>query len=90
MNFAFSLSGGGIMEIWTKSGDNDTDDLFMDRTEEFWKNHADCAYVTNDEREKVDSICYQETDNLGVIFFPPPATTPNPLPDFELLSDRNA
>jgi hypothetical protein len=78
ITFAFSLSGGATVNIWTKSGDNDPNDLFMDREEQFWNDHADCAYLVNDDdpREKIDSICYKETDTLGVIFFPPPSTSP--------------
>jgi len=73
---AFTLSASGTVKIWTKSGDNDTDDLYMDRAEEFWNNHADCAYVIDDDGEKVDSVCYTEDDTLGLIFFPPPLTSP--------------
>lgn len=76
LTFKFSLSSNATVKIWTKSGDNDTDELFMDREDPFWNDHEDCAYVINDEGEKVDSICFTEDDTLGLMFFSPPVTAP--------------
>jgi hypothetical protein len=78
ISFNFTLGVNSTVEIWTKPGTNDSDDLFMNRKEEFWHDHEDCAYVKNDEdpREQVDGICYGAEDGLGLFFFVPPITTP--------------
>lgn len=68
---AFILDSKHEVQIWTKSGDDDSDDLYMDREEEFWNDKSDCAYVKDDDRETVDAVCYKD-GLLGPTFFLPP------------------
>jgi hypothetical protein len=70
----FSLGASATVKIWTKSGDNDSDEIFMDLTEEFWKNSGDCAYVKDDEGDPVDAICPLDED--GLFYVPAPDQYP--------------
>ena len=78
LDFEFTLGTDDIVEIRTKSGTNDFDEIFMNREEEFWNDREDCAFVMNgeDPRQRIDGICYLEDDLLGMIFFAPPVTAP--------------
>jgi hypothetical protein len=76
LTFKFSLSSNATVKVWTKSGDNDTDELFMDREEEFWNDHADCVYVVDDDRDLIDAYCYPEDETRGPINLPPHVTAP--------------
>jgi hypothetical protein len=42
----------------------------MDRTEEFWKDNVDCAYLRDDSdpRKTIDAICYNAS--TGLVFVP--------------------
>ncbi len=72
----FTLNGLSNVKIWTKEGDDDSDELYMDRTEEFWKNNVDCAYLKDDSdpRKTIDSICYDSS--TGLFFAPALEETP--------------
>lgn len=74
INADFNLNANAIVKIWTKVGDNDADDIFMDRTEPFWNDHADCAYVKDEDRKTVDAICYEA--DTGLFFTPPDFRVP--------------
>lgn len=54
----FTLPTGATVKVWTKSRDNTTTNIFMNRTTEFWNNHGDKAYLRDNEGKVVDSICY--------------------------------
>jgi hypothetical protein len=54
----FTLPTGATVKVWTKSGDNTTTNIFMNRTTEFWNNNGDKAYLRDNEGKVVDSICY--------------------------------
>lgn len=75
---AFTIGSNGSVKIWTKQGADDSNDLYMNREEEYWNDITDCAHLMNDAdpREKIDSICYHEDEALGLIFYQPPATSP--------------
>ena len=64
----FSLSGSSTVQIWTKSGTNDSKNLYMDRTVEFWNDNMDCAYLRDDSqpRKTIDAICYGINGQLYV------------------------
>jgi hypothetical protein len=70
----FSLGSSATVKVWTKSGDNDSDEIFMDRTEEFWKDNGDCAYLHDDEGDLVDAICFPDED--GLFYVPAPDRIP--------------
>ena len=65
----FSLNGNTTVKIWTKTGTNDSTNLYMDRTDEFWNNVSDCAYLRDDSqpRKTIDAICY----GISGLFFAP-------------------
>jgi len=65
----FSLSGSSTVKIWTKSGTNDNNDLYMNRTTQFWLDNQDCAYLRDDSqpRKTIDAICYGIT---GLMYIP--------------------
>ena len=56
----FSLNGSSTVKIWTKTGTDDSSNLYMDRTLEFWSDTKDCAYLRDDSqpRKTIDAICY--------------------------------
>ena len=56
----FSLSGSSTVKIWTKTGTDDSTNLFMDSSVEFWNDNMDCAYLRDDSqpRKTIDAICY--------------------------------
>jgi hypothetical protein len=56
----FSLNGNSTVKIWTKTGTNNSSNLYMDLTVEFWNDVSDCAYLRDDSkpRKTIDAICY--------------------------------
>ena len=61
----FTLNKGQTVKVWTKKGTNSSTQLYMNRTEEFWQNNADCGYLKDelkkDERRTINSFCYSST-----------------------------
>jgi hypothetical protein len=54
----FTLGQLATVKVWTKSGINDSSNLYWNSPVEIWNNHGDCAYLRNDKNDKVDSTCY--------------------------------
>jgi len=54
------LSSSSTVKIWTKSGTNDSSNLYMNWPEQFWLDDADCAWLKDDSqpRKTIDAICY--------------------------------
>jgi hypothetical protein len=65
----YSLNSNITVKIWTKTGTNDSSNLYMDRTVEFWNDVTDCAYLRDDSkpRKTIDAICYGLN---GLLFIP--------------------
>ena len=65
----FTLNGNSTVKIWTKTGTNDSNNLFMNQTVEFWNDVSDCAYLRDDSkpRKTIDAICY----GISGLFFAP-------------------
>ena len=65
----FTLPKGATVKVWTKSGDNNSTNIYMNRDTQFWKDNEDCAYLKDnsepDRRKTIDSICWK-VDNLYV------------------------
>lgn len=55
----FSLNTGQTVKVWTKRGTNSSNTLYMNRDFEFWNNNADCGYLVDDTRRKINSFCYK-------------------------------
>ena len=62
----FDLGPGDEVRVWTKSGSDDSNDLYMDRSQPVWNDNGDCAYLRDENNEFVHSIC---TLN-GIIYIP--------------------
>jgi hypothetical protein len=58
---AFTLKVGQTVTVWTKTGSDSSSVLYMNRTEEFWKDNKDCGYLkdSSDPRNTKDSFCYE-------------------------------
>ena len=54
----FTLPTGATVKVWTKPGDNNSTNIFMNRTTEFWKDNEDCAWLRDENKDLVDSICW--------------------------------
>jgi len=54
----FTLKTGQTVKVWTKRGTNSSSQLYMNRNVEFWKDNADCGYLKDDTRRKINSFCY--------------------------------
>lgn len=65
----FTLSVGATVKIWTKHGDNNSTNIYMDREIEFWNDSTDCAYLKDDSRKTIDGVCY---GNNGLFYSPAP------------------
>lgn len=65
----FSLNGNSTVKIWTKTGTNDSNNLYMNLTVQFWNDITDCAYLRDDSqpRKTIDAICY----GINGLFFTP-------------------
>ena len=64
----FTLPKGATIKVWTKSGDPNSTNIYMNRDTQFWKDNEDCAYLKDNsepDRKTIDSICWQ-VDNLYV------------------------
>jgi hypothetical protein len=46
------------VKVWTKSGTNDSSNLYWGSSVSIWNDHGDCAYLRNELNEKIDSYCY--------------------------------
>jgi hypothetical protein len=66
----FTLAGVSTVKVWTKVGINDSSNLYMMRTTEFWKDNQDCAYLKDDsdQRKTIDGVCYGMS---GLFYIPP-------------------
>ena len=54
----FNLKHLATVKVWSKSGINDLSNLYWNSSVEIWNNYNDCAYLRNEQNEKVDSFCY--------------------------------
>ena len=69
MTGEFTLPTGATVKVWTKPGDNNSTNIFMNRTTEFWKDNEDCAYLKDNSeptRKTIDKICWKD----GRFYFP--------------------
>ncbi|MFC1922995.1 lamin tail domain-containing protein [Chloroflexota bacterium] len=65
----FTLPAGATVKVWTKPGDNNSTNIFMNRTTQFWKDNQDCAYLKDNSeptRKTIDKICWKD----GHFYFP--------------------
>ncbi len=59
----FTLPNGATIKVWTKSGVNNSTNIYMNSDTEFWKDNADCAYLKDNSeptRKTIDSICWKD------------------------------
>jgi hypothetical protein len=54
----FTLEGGAVMQVWTKSGTNTATDLYWGSGSAIWNNTGDCAYLRDNGGTAVDTYCY--------------------------------
>jgi hypothetical protein len=54
----FTLKTGQTVKVWTKIGTNSSSVLYMNQTNEFWKDNQDCGYLKDADRATVNSFCY--------------------------------
>jgi hypothetical protein len=56
----YSLNGNTTVKIWTKTGTDDSLNIYMDSSVQFWNDTKDCAYLRDDSqpRKTIDAICY--------------------------------
>jgi hypothetical protein len=54
----FTLKTGQTVKVWTKIVTNSSSVLYMNQTQEFWKDNKDYGYLKNDSRQTVNSFCY--------------------------------
>lgn len=64
----FTLNAYTTVKVWTKAGVNNPTNLYWGRTTPVWNDSSDCAYLRDEDDEKVDSVCYQRT---GLAFWRP-------------------
>ncbi len=67
----FTLSVGATVKIWTKHGDNNSTNIYMDRENQFWNNTEDCAWLkdASDSGNTIDGVCYGPN---GLFYSPTP------------------
>jgi hypothetical protein len=54
----FEIKVGQTVKIYTRSGNDGASQLYMDRTEEFWKDNKDCGYLKDEDRNTINAFCY--------------------------------
>ena len=54
----FEIKTGQTVKVYTKVGTNGANQLYMNRTEEFWEDNMNCGYLKNDSRQTINSFCY--------------------------------
>ena len=54
----FEIKTGQTVKVYTKKGTNGASQLYMNRTEEYWKDNKDCGYLKNESRQTINSFCY--------------------------------
>jgi len=55
---SFEIKVGQTVKIYTRSGNNGTSQLYMNRTVEFWKDNKDCGYLKDEDRNTINAFCY--------------------------------
>lgn len=62
----FSLKANSTVKVWTKVGTDDSSNLYMDLTTQFWNDVNDCAYLRDDShpRKTIDAVCYGFTGSF--------------------------
>jgi hypothetical protein len=67
----FTLSVSATVKIWTKHGDDNSTNIYMDLENEFWNDSKDCAWLKDDSdpRKTIDGVCYGTN---GQIYSPAP------------------
>ena len=54
----FEIKVGQTVKVYTKSGTNGASQLYMNQTQEFWKDNKDCGYLKYESRQTINSFCY--------------------------------
>lgn len=54
----FSMKPGDLVKVWTKSDINDLHNLYWGSPEPIWNDHADCAYLRDENNQRVHAKCY--------------------------------
>ena len=54
----FEIKVGQTVKVYTRNGNDGASQLYMDRTEQFWKDNQDCGYLKNESRQTINSFCY--------------------------------
>lgn len=57
---SFSLNPGSTVRVWTGKGSNDSHNLYWGRSEQVWNDIADCAYLRDVMKNKLDTFCYSQ------------------------------
>lgn len=67
----FTLAVGATVKIWTKHGDNNSTNIYMDREIQFWNDTNDCAWLkdASDPIKTIDGVCYGTN---GLFYSPSP------------------
>lgn len=56
----FVLRKGKTVKVWTKSGSNDSSNLYWGEKVEIWNKGSDCAWLRDEENELVTNYCYNK------------------------------
>ncbi len=54
----YILRSGGSIRVWTKSGSDTYTDLYWGSPVPIWNDHGDCAYLRDDQDNKITQYCY--------------------------------
>ena len=54
----YTLTDLASVNVWTKSGVIDPENLYWGRTEPVWNDFGDCAYLRDEDGTLIDSMCY--------------------------------
>jgi hypothetical protein len=56
----YILRSGGSINVWTKSGSDTYTDLYWGSPVPIWNDHGDCAYLRDEQDDKVTQYCYSD------------------------------
>jgi hypothetical protein len=54
----FTLRVGASVKVWTKAGTDTSGNLYWGRIEPVWNNSHDCAYLRDEDNNRVAQYCY--------------------------------
>lgn len=54
----FTLKKGAKVKVWTKDGTDTSSNLYWGLTEPVWNNKNDCAYLKDENGNRIDDYCY--------------------------------